>query len=493
MQYQLAQSFTLLSYISSSSGFLTPTAVHSSLLITLISVALCRARILSFCIRKKQLPPEVKSLFGGFSPSDHHGVRMCKILRSEWQRQARLHRDTLNLQLHHNERLPAGRRKRWREYNNLIDSTVEHMWQCALRQLRIVQPTRPRQEGVVHVADDVQLSEQVRRTLGLGPKFAVEQRKTPAELLSVVRQVSSLAPTNECDRCVSEGVDVLMHGKPTSHNLPLKKVSTFLLRNELCVVPADKEGGFAVLPNDVYLQKAHDAVLSVFKRCPDVSLAKVKEKAILLCSQLDLKKLALTIGKCQNLALDMFFSCKTHKEDSPFRVIISEKGTWQKALASFIQQNLKLLKIDDPFLIRNSQEVISFINQNPNEQLTAFSIDVKDLYYSLPSKELISCIEECIDEFGSVAFQNTTCISGGAFLDLVSFYLKSTYVEWNNEIFLQKNGVSIGSCIAPLLSDLYLAKLDRALNARLNGSSVLKTFRFVDDYLVILKRQAQCR
>lgn len=149
-----------------------------------------------------------------------------------------------------------------------------------------------------------------------------------------------------------------------------------------------------------------------------------------------------------------------------------------------------MLRIDSLFLICNSQEIISFINQNPHKQLTTFSLYVKDLCFSVSTKLLISCIEECINEFGLVAFQNMNCISAGSFLDIILLYLKSIYVKWNHKILLQKNGVSIGSCIAPLLSDLYLAKLDRALNERLNSSSALRTSSFVDDYLVVLECNA---
>lgn len=38
--------------------------------------------------------------------------------------------------------------------------------------------------------------------------------------------------------------------------------------------------------------------------------------------------------------LDVFFNAKTHKVDVPFRVIVSENGTWQKAIALYLQSKL---------------------------------------------------------------------------------------------------------------------------------------------------------
>lgn len=44
----------------------------------------------------------------------------------------------------------------------------------------------------------------------------------------------------------------------------------------------------------------------------------------------------------------------------------------------------------------------------------------------------------------------------------------------------------IGSCLAPVLSDIFLAHHDRVLSERLNDFNGSKVFRFVDDYLVFL-------
>lgn len=45
----------------------------------------------------------------------------------------------------------------------------------------------------------------------------------------------------------------------------------------------------------------------------------------------------------------------------------------------------------------------------------------------------------------------------------------------------------IGSCLAPILSDLVLAQLDRKLQEALKESAVQKVFRFVDDFLIIFR------
>ena len=179
----------------------------------------------------------------------------------------------------------------------------------------------------------------------------------------------------------------------------------------------------------------------------------------------------------------MFFTAKTHKVDVPFRVIISERDTWQKQVALFLQAKLDILRICDPFLVRNSEEVINFMNVNHDERLQAFSIDVKDLFYSIPHEDLLRSVEKVIDEYGVIRFQNEVGLSCGHFLELLTCYLKSTFILWEDCAQLQKRGICIGSCLAPRLSDLFLAQLCVKLSERLKGTKVVRTFRYVDDFL----------
>lgn len=86
-------------------------------------------------------------------------------------------------------------------------------------------------------------------------------------------------------------------------------------------------------------------------------------------------------------------------------------------------------------------------------------------------------------------FQNECGVDEGGFLELLRFYLSSTYVVFEGVKLLQKDGVCIGTSVAPVLSDLFLAKCDRDIKSRLD-EGVLRVFRYVDDYLVLFRSQA---
>ncbi|KAM7281543.1 hypothetical protein ISCGN_005959 [Ixodes scapularis] len=243
MKYKQAQTSALINFIFNTSGPFQCFALDPCALVAVIAGAVCRARSLAFCIRRGILPPEVRALFGGWAPSPGHGTRICRILRAEYQRQIRLYRECLYLRLLDGAD-SSGRGSRWREFSRTIDRTVEFLWRQTLIHLRASTPeTTPAVGNLVHKLGDVELPVKVEGVLSQGPKFAVEPRKSPPELLTMVRQVSGRAPESEVDRCISEGVDVLSRCKPSGSKVPLKSTVAYLKEHSLSLLPADKALG----------------------------------------------------------------------------------------------------------------------------------------------------------------------------------------------------------------------------------------------------------
>lgn len=129
----------------------------------------------------------------------------------------------------------------------------------------------------------------------------------------------------------------------------------------------------------------------MWKKC---FTSQLKVQAKKLCLKLNLERLASSIESSKRLFLEVFFSAKTHKAGVPLRVIVSEQDTWQKSIAVFLKEKLNMLTIDDPFLVRSSEEVLSAVKSLSDKSLLGFSIDVKDLYYSLPHHNLLTIVED---------------------------------------------------------------------------------------------------
>lgn len=72
----------------------------------------------------------------------------------------------------------------------------------------------------------------------------------------------------------------------------------------------------------------------------------------------------------------------------------------------FLQDKLNLLVGEDPFRVKNSMEVVEFFANHEGMNLDAPSVDVKDLYYSIPQDALLRWIEASTDRYGAIGFQN---------------------------------------------------------------------------------------
>lgn len=71
-------------------------------------------------------------------------------------------------------------------------------------------------------------------------------------------------------------------------------------------------------------------------------------------------------------------------------------------------------------------------------------------------------------------------------LELLLFYIRSTIINWQGAPHSQKHGTCFGYCLAPVLSCLYLAHLDRILQDRLATSYEVKIFDVLMIFYLLL-------
>lgn len=145
-----------------------------------------------------------------------------------------------------------------------------------------------------------------------------------------------------------------------------------------------------------------------------------------------------------------FFSAKTHKLERPVRSIVTVRGTWQLQVSHFLFKHLNKLCLDDPFATKNSAMVTDFLSSG-NTFRHVFSINVEGLFYSVLHVKLFPCVRECIDANGSTDLMNSCGLSVDNFLSLFEFYLRIALISSNDSIYVQRKGISIGSCVTPVL------------------------------------------
>ncbi|KAM7301085.1 hypothetical protein ISCGN_016647 [Ixodes scapularis] len=137
----------------------------------MIATSICQARLLTRSIQKKIILEEVKCFFGALQPSHAHAQRVSKILRSEKWRQVRLLTDFL--------RVKSPTRNEFSNHLIMTQNTTEILWKKNFlpiwrhhlelhRQRKTVLQKTPLQ-----LIGNVHISEQARKVLEQGPKFAI--------------------------------------------------------------------------------------------------------------------------------------------------------------------------------------------------------------------------------------------------------------------------------------------------------------------------------
>src|SRR5690606_20164198 len=95
------------------------------------------------------------------------------------------------------------------------------------------------------------------------------------------------------------------------------------------------------------------------------------------------------------------------------------------------------------------------------------SLDVEEMFYSLETNSILEVVRQAIWNFALPGFVEKARIDDLCLAKVLGIFLKSTCVKVNDTIFRQKSGICIGSAVAPVLSDLFMAHIDRILERSL--------------------------
>lgn len=147
-------------------------------------------------------------------------------------------------------------------------------------------------------------------------------------------------------------------------------------------------------------------------------------------------------------------------------------------MGHYVQCHLRQLRLEDPFLVRSSREVIQKLEEGAWNGAYGFSLDVEDLYYNIPHEELFSAFSallEKMEEYGEVRLSSIVAgVKSDNFLELLNFYLHSTVVNFEDKFYVQRSGRCIGSSLAPILSEVFLDAF---------GKRVSKTIRMIFSFV----------
>ena len=183
-------------------------------------------------------------------------------------------------------------------------------------------------------------------------------------------------------------------------------------------------------------------------------------------------------------------TAKVHKDFEripPLRPIVDTIGSTHYGVGKFITKLLNPLTIND-YSLKDSFEAAARISAIPDglydEGFTLVSFDVKSLFTNVPLQKTIDVILDRV--YNQRLIQ--TNIKKRTLKKLIRDTCNKTAFTANGVIYEQTDGVSMGASLGPVLANIIMTELEKAVvNDLINAGTIKFYARYVDDTLLMVK------
>lgn len=347
-----------------------------------------------------------------------------------------------------------------------------------------------------------------------GLKFALPQNVTPIEIkASFEKAYWRLEPTlknsEHKDLAKSSLKSIALNYstcKPKRTPKSLQKAIKQLQRNrDIVITKPDKGSGVVVMDKTEYLQLLSEASIDDTSKFSTISDKKPKgrgrppkyyhplfekEKEVnSVVRRILPKDTADTLCTKGSRLAHLYGLPKTHKKKLSVRPILSATATYNFALAKWLDSKLKPLSINeytiaDTFNFAREIQELTF-----NEDDIIVSYDVVSLFTNVPLDYTIGILVE--KAFENNWFCNTynLDITKQDLTDLLKVATKNQLFQFNDQLYVQTDGVAMGSPLGPLLANTFLCNVEECLERQHKLPSLYR--RYVDDTLAVVKDRSQ--
>ena len=173
-------------------------------------------------------------------------------------------------------------------------------------------------------------------------------------------------------------------------------------------------------------------------------------------------------------------------EELPIRPIISNIGTATHKIARYLSKLLAPLA-KSQYTVENSKQFVEKIkNKKIRGGFEMISFDVKSLFTNVPLDITIDIILKKVYDERLI----NTNIKREDMKSLLLMCTKSVPFTFNDDMYIQTKGVSMGSPLGPLLANVFMCELENTLVPTLTENMDMWT-RYVDDTFAFMKVNQQ--
>ena len=278
---------------------------------------------------------------------------------------------------------------------------------------------------------------------------------------------------------------------------------------KIVIKPCDKGAGIIILNFDDYINACEDHLNSktptgedYYKEINLTDIEKAKEKiSDILKEAFDNEYISeneykLMLPDTDAILARFYALFKVHKPyeqgSAPdVRPIVSCSGSMMENIAIFVENFIKSHGTSHESYLQDTPDFLRFIDKINKEIMLSKEamlvvIDVIGLYNNIPHNEGVNCVEKILEQ------DHSSNVPNGLICRLLELLLKYSFFEFNDKLYQQRVGTSMGSKPAPAYANIFMAETidklfwDIARKYGKNGEIPLKFFkRFLDDIFLI--------
>ena len=248
---------------------------------------------------------------------------------------------------------------------------------------------------------------------------------------------------------------------PTLPKTLFQALKSLKADKSIIVTRPDKGRGTVILDKHEYINKVEEILneKTKFKRIledPFKYITKIEDKlARILRKLLKLKiitdetfKYLFSSGSSVGV---LYGLPKIHKVNNPIRPILSTIGTFNYNLAKFFVPIIEPLTVNT-YTLQNSYDFVKEIRNINMSNMIMASFDVQSLFTNIPLNESIDIITNGLYK-DSPKFMDLTKMQ---FKELLGIAVKESPFLFNDKLYVQSDGVAMGSCLGPSFANAFL-------------------------------------
>ena len=357
-------------------------------------------------------------------------------------------------------------------------------------------------DSVINLSDKF-VSEEIQEILSMGmnyhlqSKFDSVNRQTQVEKLYEDIKLKESTKLLEIDDDASLEAELERFGlkqqQPCKNPLTKEQgnlIKEFSSEESVIMRKADKSNVYVLLNKEHYVRSIEDILKdnSKFSKLDNDPTEKLKKELNALISKINSAAKEPLLQKLQGHFEPgyIYANPKIHKsvENPPFRPIISQIGTVTYCLSKYLN-SLIIKYLPKKYQVDSTYEFLTILNDNHSNGMLA-SIDAENLFSNVPVNGTIDIILQHVYESTTEDPPKIPKHSMEALLRICT--TRTPFRNLNGDIYVQREGVSMGNPLGPTFANFYMCDLENNVFLDYPDLKPILYVRYVDDVCIIVDK-----